>query len=157
MADEEIYNIRDNAYSAWHRSKSIVRFTKSMDAAKSMMMIDCDAAMYIEADESKTPIAFFELAMDVGQDYKCATIIKNCARDSRNPVGAFIVLYTLSDTANPADNTQQDIQRFRAKRIWPNNKPAGWRIFTPQQWADQLQDIRDRYKIDKEAQDSCPF
>jgi hypothetical protein len=136
---EEKYDTRDRTYSAWHRRLSTRRFV-GIDRAQLLSMIDLDAALYVEyGDGNKEPLALIETAIDVGQSVKPATVTRNLARRARLP--AYLLLYTLADSRNPADPRWRDISRFRLRRLWPKPE-SSWRILTPQQWALGLVSIR---------------
>jgi hypothetical protein len=141
MAQEEIYGTRDRTYSAWHRRNSLRRFV-GIECAQTASMIDLDAALYLNYDnKTKEPTNLIETAIDVGQSYKTATVTRNLARRVVPLSPAYTLLYTKSKSPNPADPTQQDIDRFRYRRIWP--EPAtGWIICSPHDWAHILMSIR---------------
>lgn len=136
---EERYGTRDRTYSAWHRRLSTRRFV-GIERAQSLAMIDLDAALYVEYDNSsKEPIALIETAIDVGQSYKSATVTKRLAMLSGLP--CYCLLYSCAKTPNPADPTWPDISSFRVKRLWP--KPEHfWRTVEPCEWAGALLKIR---------------
>lgn len=142
MAQEEIYGTRDRSYSAWHRRNSTRRFV-GIENAQLLHMIDMDAALYVEFDDhDKSPLALIETALDRGQPWKTATVTRNLAELAGIP--AFVVLYKLSETRrNEADPDWFDIDSFRVKRLRPN-PTFGWKLITPQQWADSLVGIRKR-------------
>lgn len=147
MSQEERFGTRDRSYSAWHRRFSTRRFV-GIERAQTLSMIDLDAALYVEYDdESREPIALVETALDRGGD-KTATVTANLAR--RAGLEAYIVLYTLDETDNPADRACKDIRGFRVRQIWP--KASGWRRITPAAWAKCLVNIRERGSalLDKE-------
>jgi len=97
---EEKYGSRDMSYSAWHRRMSTKRFV-GMKNAELLAMIDVDACMYIEYDEfGRDPVGLFEIAIDVGQSHKTATVMTNLARKANIPCA--VVLYKLSRHDNPA-------------------------------------------------------
>ena len=136
---EELYHDRRRDYSAWHRRNSTRRFVGFEDA-QLLSMIDLDAALYVEYDDgSKEPLALIETAQDVGQNQKTATVTLNLAR--RAGIPCFVVLYRLSEDANPADHKWQDIEAFRVKRLHPNEE-KGWRVLTPFEWAQTLLKMR---------------
>jgi hypothetical protein len=136
---EEQYNTRDCAYSAWHRRGSIGRFVDQA-TARALAMIDLDTILYIEYDDqTKAPLALIEVAIDVGQQHKSATVTRKLAEKANLP--AYTVLYKLSDEANPADRTSQDIVGFRVNRLCPLAS-NDWREFAPQEWADNLALLR---------------
>lgn len=138
MAHEEKYGTRDRTYSAWHRRQSTRRFV-GIENAQRLHMIDLDASLYVEYDDStKEPLALIETARDVQQAIKPATVTRNLAR--RADIPAFTLLYTPSGCLNPADKSWPDIASFRVKRIWPN--PTDWKTVTPDGWAKCLLHIR---------------
>lgn len=149
---EERFAVRDQSYSAWHRRHSTRRFI-GIDRAQLLSMIDLDGALYVEYDhEDREPLALIEVARDVGQSYKCATVVKRLAKRAQLP--AYLVLYRLDGQPNPADPAQQDIARFRVRRLWPRPE-ALWRDLTPAEWATGLLKIRDwaTRRIDEAAND----
>lgn len=140
MAQEEIFNTRDRAYSAWHRRLSTGRYI-GIERAQLLAMIDLDASIYVEYDDgTKEPLALIETAQDRGQNYKCATVTTNLAKRANLP--CFVVLYTLSDELNPYDKQWYDIASFRVKRLWPKSE-NNWREFSPQKWAENLLIMRE--------------
>lgn len=145
MSQEERYDTRDGAYSAWHRRESTRRFV-GIERAQTLSMIDLDAPLYVEYDDkTKHPIALIETAIDVGQETKPATVTKNLARGRNPELRAYVVLYKLSkQQKNPANPRWQDIEQFRVRRIWPEPEtPArGWKVLTPGEWANWLVEIR---------------
>ena len=147
---EERYGTRDRAYSAWHRRLSIRRFV-GIERAQLLAMIALDASLYVEFDrDEKEPVALIEIARDVGQSYKCATVTARLAHLAGLP--CYCVLYTLAEDANPADPSWPDIARFRIRRLWPNPEPE-WRVVSPQQWAEALLRVRSwkAAKLDRES------
>lgn len=139
MPHEEVTGTRDRTYSAWHRRMSTRRYV-GIEAAQTLGMIDLDASLYVEYDDStKEPLALIETARDVGQEFKSATVTANLAR--RANVLACVVLYLPSDQPNPADPNWPDIARFRVKRLWPN-PTREWCHKLPEQWAKDLVRIR---------------
>lgn len=140
MTQEERYNRRERSYSAWHRRNSTRRYI-GIENAQLLAMIDLDASLYVEYDDGdKEPLALIETARDVGQTFKSAAVTLNLARRADLP--CFVVLYTLSDKRNPADNSWYDIAQFRVMRLHPKRETT-WRILTPQQWADTLLKMRE--------------
>jgi hypothetical protein len=136
---EEKFNSRDRSYSAWHRRKSTRRFI-GIEKAQLLAMIDLDASLYVEYDDgTKEPLALIETARDVGQTFKTATVTLNLAKRADLP--CFVVLYSLSDSLNPADVTWKDIESFRVKRLYPNPSSV-WETLSPQQWAEKLLSMR---------------
>lgn len=140
MSQEERYGNRDGAYSAWHRRSSTGRYV-GIERAQTLAMIDIDATLYVEYDDgTKEPIALIETAQDIGQDYKNATVTRNLARRSNLP--GLVVLYRCSDMPNPADLRYQDIEKFRVKRIYPQEETK-WRELTPSEYAALLCRMRE--------------
>jgi len=137
---EEKYGTRDRSYSAWHRRLSTRRYV-GIEKAQLLAMIDLDASLFVEYDDgNKEPIALIETACDVGQKYKCATVTTNLAKRANLP--CFVVLYSLSSTANPADKEWKDIKSFRVKRLFPKPEKE-WRTMTPEKWAMNLLKMRE--------------
>ena len=142
MAQEEKYGTRDQSYSAWHRRFSIRRFV-GIECAQTLGMIDLDACPYVEYDnDTKVPIALIEVAVDVGQEWKTSAVTRNLAElCTERILPAYVLLYKKASQVNPADRTQKDIESFRVKQIWPEQEDQ-WRTLTPQQWAEELTEIR---------------
>ncbi len=139
MSQEERYGTRDRSYSAWHRRKSTRRYI-GIENAQLLAMIDLDASLYVEYDDgTKEPLALIETARDVGQPYKTFTVTCNLAKMADLP--CFVVLYTLSNDPNPADQEWPDIVSFRIKRVYPHPEEI-WRVVTPQEWAEGLLKMR---------------
>ena len=141
MSQEEMFNTRDRSYSAWHRRQSTRRFV-GIEAAQTLAMIDLDAALFVEYDDrTKEPLALVETAMDRGQAWKPSTVTKALARRTVPIVPAYVLLYKLSDTPNPADPEWLDIVSFRWRRIWPEPETR-FEVCTPQEWAEKLVFLR---------------
>ena len=140
MAQEEQYGTRGMEYSSWHRRQSTRRFV-GIENAQLLSMIDMDVILYVEYDDkTKEPIALIEVAMDVGQPYKTATVTKKLSE--RADIPSIVVLYKLSnDNSNPADMKCMDIESFRVKRLYPKTEYE-WRTLTPQQYAEMLLTMR---------------
>jgi hypothetical protein len=142
MSQEERFGARDGCYSAWHRRASTRRFI-GIEKAQALHMIDVDVALWVEYDDrTKEPLALVETARDNGQDVKPATVLKRLAkRCGSPPLPAYIVLYRLSGTLNPAAPEYQDIDQFRVRRIWPEPETT-WTTYTPEKWALRLLELR---------------
>jgi hypothetical protein len=139
---EERYGCRNHSYSAWHRRHSIERFVGGEDAHV-LSMIDLDGALFVECDDgTKEPLALFEVAVDVGQSVKPATVIRKLAQRCRGEMPAYVVLYTLGQEANPADSSALDITKFRKRRVWPDPEKE-WEVLSPKQYAEKLKEIRE--------------
>ncbi len=142
MTQEERFGTRDRAYSAWHRRQSTRRFV-GIEDAQLLAMIDLDASLYVEYDDGdKEPLALIETAVDVGQAFKPATVTLRLAQLANLP--CYVVLYTLSDQPNPADEKWPDIASFRIRRLNPPPTQAGWLTLAPRQWALHLRSMRRR-------------
>lgn len=136
---EEKYGTRDMSYSAWHRRNSTQRFI-GIENAQLLSMIDLDVMMFVEYDESsRWPVALIEVAQDVGQSYKTATVTKNLAIMAKIP--SAVLLYRLSKDENPGAPGYKDIEMFRYKRIYPDEQYQ-WTECTPELWAKNLIEIR---------------
>lgn len=149
MPQEEYRGTRDRSYSAWHRRRSSRRFV-GIERAQTLAMIDLDASLYVEYDDfSREPLALIETAIDIGQDYKNAQVTTRLAERAHIP--AYVVLYRLASTPNPADPEWPDIDRFRVKRLYPKRQ-SDWTIYTPQEWAHRLVHLREwsACKLDKQ-------
>ena len=105
-------------------------------------MIDVDASLWVEYDDGNyEPIALIEIARDVGQPHKSSTVTKNLAR--RAGLLAYVVLYKVGNSENPAIPTISDISSFRVKCINPSERAdIGWKPYTPQEYANFLVDLR---------------
>lgn len=97
----EKYGTRDLAFSAWHRSIPRDDFT----------YIDIDCAAY--CNQCKQVIYLIELALDVGQQRKTATVTRNLA--NRIGVPALVVLYQ----TEPSSSGEDAIVGFRVQKIAP--------------------------------------
>lgn len=138
MSQKEAYHNRDLTYSAWHRAESIGCYV-GVRHAYLLSMVDIDVALYVEyEDHNKEPLALIETARDVGQDFKSGTVTYNLAK--RANLQCFLVLYSISDSPNPADNSVPDIERFRIKQLWPL-QDSNWQTVLPKTWARILLDI----------------
>lgn len=139
MSQEERFNTRDRTYSAWHRRFSTGRFI-GIERAQNLAMIDLDASLYVEYDDhTKEPLALIETAVDVGQTYKTATVTMKLAKKAGIP--AFVLLYRISTSLNPADPLFHDVDSFRVKMLFPVYMNA-WKELSPAEWASALVHIR---------------
>jgi len=121
MAQQELTGQRDMIYSAWHRRESTRRFI-GLELAQGLAMIDIDVSPWVEYDDgSKAPLFLVETALDIGQEYKCATVLRNLGREAKLPV--YVVLYTPSATRLPCDERHFDIREFRVRRV---HRPDGY-------------------------------
>lgn len=148
---EEKYGVRDRAYSAWHRRRSISRYV-GIEAAQTLSMIDLDMCMYVEFDDlSREPLCLVETARDVGQREKSCSVTVRLAQRAKLP--AYLVLYQCALEPNPADVDAPDIEGFRVKRVWPTPE-SEWRQLDPAEWAEALVRIRtwQARKVDQEIQ-----
>ena len=142
MPQEEFIGKRDRSYSAWHRRNSTRRFV-GIEAAQTLAMIDLDASLFVEYDDqTKEPLALIETAIDRGQHMKPATVTTKLAQRCVPQMPAYVLLYTLADSPNPADPRWRDISGFRVRRLWPNPQ-HDWEILTPAQWANNLKRLRE--------------
>lgn len=138
MSQEERWNDRDLTYSAWHRPKSTGRFV-GIEKAQLLAMIDLDVCLYVEYDDAtKDPVMLAEVARDIGQEWKTATVTQRLAERANIP--AFTVLYTLANHSNPSDERWSDIYEFRVRMIYPYK--GQWERMIPRQWAEKLLQIR---------------
>lgn len=150
MSQEERFGTRDRTYSAWHRRASLRRFV-GLERAQLLSMCDIDTALWLEHDDlSKEPLALIETARDVGQGYKSGTVLQRLAKRAKLP--AYVCMYRLADTRNPADLQYQDVASFKVRRVWPRPE-SGWRELSPAQWASGLVRIRAwaSSRLDREA------
>ena len=155
MAQEEKYGSRPPEYSVWHRRLSTRRFV-GIESAQRLAMIDIDVCPWVEYDDdTKEPLALIETAQDVGQDRKISTVTARLAKRANIP--AFVLLYRLSATPNPADVAFHDIASFRYQRLHPKVS-LRWVHCTPKEWAEVLLRIRtwsadklDRWMDEQEA------
>jgi hypothetical protein len=105
-------------------------------------MVDLDMSVYVEYDDrTMEPLALIETAVDVGQQWKAATVTVKLARRAALP--AFVVLYKKSLRRNPADQDFTDIDLFRVRQLTPECD-LRWRIYQPSEWALFLLSLRDR-------------
>ncbi len=151
--DGERFQSRDLSFLAWHRPQSISRYLRREDAVQ-LTMLDVDSILFSEYDSTyRLPLALVEVAVDVGQE-KLADITQKLAEFAGLP--AYVALYSVSANANPANEQWPDIASFRVKRLWPHPED-GWRVLTPQQWADALVRIRGwqlrRFAVQEAAND----
>jgi hypothetical protein len=147
---EERFGQRDISYSAWHRTASLRRYLGE-DLAATLKCCDLDHSIWIEhADGTKEPILLIETAMDVGQDWKATTVLRQLAKRANLP--AYCVLYSRSNASNEGDVRFADIDSFRVRRVWPD-PDSDWTELSPQQWAERLLIIRARgaAKLDRET------
>ena len=145
MSQEEQYGTRGLEYSAWHRRLSTQRFV-GIENAQLLAMIDLDIALYVEYEESsKKPVGLVEVAQDIGQTKKVATVTQKLAEMAGIP--AYVVLYKISDDKNPADGKWNDISNFRVKRLTPQPEQE-WRNMSPEEYAINLLKLR-RFVCDK--------
>lgn len=139
MSQEERWGTRDRTYSAWHRRMSTRRYV-GLERAQLLSMIDLDVSLYVEYDDgTREPLALVETARDVGQSFKPANVTTRLAQRAGLP--CYLVLYSCSEDANPADSTCPDISGFRVRRMWPAPESA-WRSVKPAAWAKALIEIR---------------
>ena len=140
MKDER-YGNRDLSYSSWHRVGSIQRYV-GLEKAQSLTMFDVDAMPWVEtAEYGKTPVAFIETAIDVGQTDK-KTYIGVVGKLSDMP--AYVVLYKLAESSNPASPQWSDIESFRVKELYPNKDPS-WKWMSAGEYANWLFSSRSKW------------
>jgi hypothetical protein len=120
MSREERYGTRDLAFSRWHRSLE----------RDDLTWIDLDHFAY--CDQCKDPLYLFELAQDVGQEWKATTITRRAAE--RLGVPALLVLYTVRESA---------IVEFRVRRIAPTW--GDWQRVAPAVLAEWIERQHDRH------------
>jgi len=153
--DTERFGFRSAEYSSWHRTASLRRYLGE-DLASTLSTVDLDNAIWIEhSDGAKEPLLLIETALDVEQEWKATSVIRQLARRANLP--AYVVLYKPARHPNSGDARFNDIERFRVKRVWPD--PDGdWITLSPQQWAERLLVIRARgaARLDNEARQSQP-
>lgn len=86
---EEQFLIRDRSYGVWHRPRSISRFL-GRRKAQSRTMADLESVLFVEyVYSNKLPLAFVEVAQDVGQE-KPTGVIRELAKMADLP--AFVAL-----------------------------------------------------------------
>ena len=120
MARHWYSKLEQNPYSKWHRQFD------------GIAMIDIDSVECCKI--CFQPLAFIELAKDVGQTFKAYTLTKKVAE--RFDVPGFVVLYKTNDV-----NT---IIQFRVKRIAPGvgmMHPA----VKPNDWYKYLKELQDEH------------
>jgi len=107
-----------------------------IERAQLLSMIDLDAALYVEYDDSsKEPLALIETARDVGPGLQgCDRHAESC--EARG-LALLLRAVPLWRSPNPADPAWRDVESFRVKRLWPRPERE-WRTLTPHEWAHAL-------------------
>ena len=150
MRQDEYTGQRDAHYSVWHRTKSTRRYV-GLEDAQLLAMVDIDVALYAEYDDGeKATLALVETARDVGQSFKAATVLRDLAK--RADIPAYVALYKIGETPNPANPMVNDIESFRVRQIWPAYTP--WYTLTPEQWSKALLRIRRKASLRLDAEDA---
>lgn len=139
MPQAERWHHRDEAYSEWHRLRSISRFMTEAQA-RQLGMIDVDVTLYCEyQDGSKIPVCLIETALDHGQKWKEAKVTANLAQMA--DILGFCVLYRLGDTPLPGNPLLRDIVALRVRQLAPHETRI-WTPYTPAAWAQELLTLR---------------
>lgn len=129
---------RDLSYSAWHRPPSVARYLDRRQA-DDLAMIDVDCVEYDRA--TGQPLALIELARDIGQRSKCASVTARLAELAGLP--AVTALYRLSDEENPAAPGYPDIESVRYRLVAPRRlRQTEWTRCTPDEWCRRLAALR---------------
>ena len=124
MSRQERYGTRDLTFSQWHR-------TLSDDAT----CIDLDLLEYCR--RCRQPLAFLELARDVGQAFKPTTVLERLAKKAEVP--AFLIMYELLSQTNTTT-----IGDCRVRRVYPD--PTGFKILTITEVGRWIESIHERHK-----------
>tara|TARA_R110002012_G_scaffold271837_2_gene457141 strand:- start:173 stop:589 length:417 start_codon:yes stop_codon:yes gene_type:complete len=123
MAREWYSNLKQEAYSRWHRKFD------------GIAMIDVDS---VEVCKHCTkPLAFIELAKDTGQKFKAYTLTKKLALNFDVP--GFVVFYKV--------DKNDDITKFRVKRIARTVGMLHENV-TPKKWLDYLKELQEAHVKD---------
>jgi hypothetical protein len=139
MPQAERWHHRDEAYSYWHRTRSIGRFLRAAEA-RELGMIDVDVTLYCEyRDSTKVPVCLIETAEDYDQQWKEARVTATLAQMAGLP--AFCVLYTLGPTPLPGHELLKDITALRVRQLAPEESHR-WTTYTPAEWAQHLLAVR---------------
>jgi len=113
MARHWYSHLKQEAYSKWHRKFDHIA------------MIDVDSVEV--CPHCTQPLAFIELAKDVGQKFKAYTLTKKLA--DKFDVPGFVLFYKL--------NIKEEIKNFRVQRISPAIRMVKNNIL-PDEWLDFL-------------------
>lgn len=97
MSDHERYGQRDMLFSRWHRS---------LDKTYKFLDIDWIEFCHVCSE----PLAFIEIAQDVGQDWKPTTVLERAAKRANVP--AFCILYQVE--------RGRSIVGARVRRVFPD-------------------------------------
>ena len=114
MARWEKYGTRDLTFSEWHRRLE-------PGDSNFLTCIDIDVVEYCAL--CNDPLAFLELAWDVGQPHKAATVLRRVAALANRP--AYVMLYRVGQRGG--------IVGFRLRQIYPTW--SDWQILTPSEVA----------------------
>jgi len=129
MAREWYSNLKQEAYSKWHRK------------FEGIAMIDVDSVEVCK--HCYKPLAFIELAKDTGQKFKAYTLIKKLALKFEVP--GFLVFYKTDD--------KDEIISFRIKRVARNVGMLHENV-KPEKWLAYLQELqKEHYKECEELHD----
>lgn len=122
MSREERWGNRGIEFSRWHRA------LKRDD----LTWIDIDHMAY--CDRCKDPLYIFELARDVGQNFKATTITRQVANGLGVP--ALLVLYAL--------DIDGEITRFRVRQVAPRYV-EDWHVCEPPALAEWIERKHDEH------------
>ena len=121
VVKDEKYGFRCEEYSRWHRETG----------EEDIPCIDLDYTLFVEyADGSKEIKALMEVARDVGQPYKSATITRQLCE--RSGIPGYCLLYSVGD---------HGIESFRVRKIYPVNECL-WTDYTLDEWLNELKGLR---------------
>lgn len=149
MSREERFGTRSPVYSRWHRYA----------LPDSHGMIDLDGVEYCRT--CNRTILLVEVARDVGQAIKPATVLRNLANDAN--VMAIVLLYTPDPDVDQAtgcgcqssrltvSGCTHGILSFRLQRIDQRATSRAWQFFTVGQYVAALEEIRRLHSLDHRA------
>lgn len=120
MARDWYSNLKQEAYSKWHRQ------------FEGIAMIDVDSVEVCK--HCYQPLAFIELAKDIGQTFKAYTLTKKLAL--KFDVPGFVVFYKV--------NEKNEIIRFRVKRVARTVGMLHENV-KPEKWFKYLKELQDNH------------
>jgi len=119
-------SLEQNPYSKWHRQHDGIAYID-------VDVVECCPSCY-------TPLAFIELALDVGQKFKAYALTKKIADKFEAP--GFVVFYTTNET--------NDIIKFRVKRIAPGVGMMHDAV-KPKDWLQYLKELQKEHKCNDDV------
>lgn len=123
MARQWYSNLKQEAYSKWHRQ------------FEGIAMIDVDSVEVCK--HCYQPLAFIELAKDTGQTFKAYTLTKKLAL--KFDVPGFVVFYKVDEN--------NEIIRFRVKRVARTVGMLHENV-KPEKWFKYLKELQDNHAKD---------